>query len=191
MSAPKHIITTHKKSNYYIGICELHNELIHGFDESSSPTIKGHYLLMQKFSTYQKFLNHAYDDIEDDVSDNTDNSNIIDLYQYKYLVLFRYTPFMQKSHEFIRNYHTIIQSLNYIQPHIVECVYLPEPGGECIAIIKTFWLKIVQRTWKRIYKQRMAILKSIPFLRSREIGFQHTIHVPGIRGMLYEICCKN
>jgi len=184
MSAPKHIINTHKKYNNYIGICELHNELIHGFDEYSSPSIKGHYIVMEKFSTYHKFLN-------DDLTVIDDDTNLIDLYQYKYLVLLRYTPFILKSHEFIRNYHTIIQSVNYIQPHIVECVYLPEPGGECIAIIKTFWLKIVQRTWKRIYKQRMAILKSIPFLRSREIGFQHTIHVPGIRGMLYEICCKN
>ena len=93
MSAPKHIINTHKKSNYYIGICELHNELIHGLDKSSSPSIKGHYIVMEKFSTYQKFLNDDDDDIEtdsesieDDVSDNTDNTNLIDLYQYKYLV---------------------------------------------------------------------------------------------------------
>ena len=192
--------TNYKKSKYHIGICELHNEIIHGFNDSSSSNIKGHYMLMEKFSTYQKYMNYNSsnhdiesdsESIEDDESDNYDSTNLIDLYRYKYNILLHSRQFINKSHEFIRNYHNIIKSVNYIQPHIVECVYLSEPGGECIAILKTFWLKIIQRTWKRVYKQKMAIFKSIPFLRLREIGLQHTIYTPNIRGMLCDMYYKN
>ena len=45
-----------KKSKYYIGICELHNDLLHGFDENSSPDVKGHYLLMEKFNNFHKYI---------------------------------------------------------------------------------------------------------------------------------------
>jgi hypothetical protein len=199
-------------SKYYIGICELHHDLLHGFNESSSSQIKGHYLLMEKFNNFHKYIindvyNYHYDSDDSDDSDNSvnsDNSNssivdsddenennnpkLIDLYRYKYSILLKSPTFMNSCHSIIRNYHNIIKSFYYIQPHIVECVYLP--GGECVAVLKTFWLKIVQRTWKRVYKQRMQLLCSVPMLRMREIRggntcFQYEkIHIPGLRGML-------
>ena len=186
-------------SKYCIGICELHNEVIHGFNIYSSPNIKEHYIVMEKFNTYQKYLNNNRceendnESIEDDdsITSNYEEDNLIDLYKYKYSILKRSVAFMNKQHEIIRNYHKIIQSFNYIQPHIVECIYLPEQGEECIAILKTFWLKIIQRNWKRVYKQKIALSKSIPYLRLREIGFEKTIYIPGIRGMLSEMYYKN
>jgi len=205
---------TRIRSKYYIGICELHHDLLHGFNESSSPQIKGHYLLMEKFGNFHQYIvNDVYncryyddndrDDIDDrdddgelensnssivDSDDEVENDNpkLIDLYRYKYSILLKSPTFMNNCHSIIRNYHNIIKSFYYIQPHIVECVYLP--GGECVAILKTFWLKIVQRTWKRVYKQRMAMLCSVPIMRLREIssgGFVYEkIHIPGLRGML-------
>jgi len=202
------------RSKYYIGICELHHDLLHGFNESSSSQIKGHYLLMEKFGNFHQYIvNDVYncryyddndrDDIDDrdddgelensnssivDSDDEVENDNpkLIDLYRYKYSILLKSPTFMNNCHSIIRNYHNIIKSFYYIQPHIVECVYLP--GGECVAILKTFWLKIVQRTWKRVYKQRMAMLCSVPIMRLREIssgGFVYEkIHIPGLRGML-------
>jgi len=204
-----------QKSKYYIGICELHHELLHGFDENSSPQIKGHYLLMEKFGNFHKYIvndiynfqyeNEELDDDRDD-GDNeelensnssivdsddeveNDNPKLIDLYRYKYSILLKSPTFMNSCHTVIRNYHNIIKSFYYIQPHIVECVYLPAPGSECVAILKTFWLKIVQRTWKRVYKQRMQLLCSVPMMRLREIRsgaiVYEKIHIPGLRGML-------
>ena len=197
-----------KKSKYYIGICELHHDLLHGFDENSNPNIKGHYLLMEKFNNFHKYIvndvyNSRYAESEsetesesesesevvnsDDENEN-ENPKLLDLYRYKYRILVKSHTFMNSQHPLLRNYHKIIKSFYYIQPHIVECVYLPAPGGECVAILKTFWLKIIQRTWKRIYKQRMAMLCSVPMLRMREITsgrfVYEKIHIPGLRGML-------
>lgn len=51
-----------------------------------------------------------------------------------------------KKHPFISNYQKICKDM---KPQIAECIYLQ--SGECVCIIKTFWLKIIQRRWKKIY----------------------------------------
>jgi hypothetical protein len=60
----------------------------------------------------------------------------------------------------------------YPMLEIVQPVTL-EPGGECVAIIKTFWLRIIQRIWKRIFAERRRRLSQLlsPYgLMQREIG---------------------
>jgi hypothetical protein len=37
-----------------------------------------------------------------------------------------------------------------LQPEIAECIILN--GEETIAILKTFWIKIIQRKWKKVFK---------------------------------------
>lgn len=50
-----------------------------------------------------------------------------------------------------------------------------EPGGECVAIIKTFWIRLVQRRWKRIFAERRhrvnRLLKPYGLLK-RECGMK-------------------
>lgn len=52
-------------------------------------------------------------------------------------------------------------------------------------IVKTFWLRLVQRNWKRIYKMRKQIINTeiLNFLRKREYEFEKT-SIPGLSGML-------
>ena len=50
-----------------------------------------------------------------------------------------------------------------------------EPGGECVAIIKTFWIRLVQRRWKRIFterRRRVALLLKPYGLLKRECGMK-------------------
>ena len=55
-------------------------------------------------------------------------------------------------------------------------------------IIKTFWLKLIQRTWKKIYKKRIEWIKknySLQGLHFREINGRNKYgHIPTIQGML-------
>jgi hypothetical protein len=57
-------------------------------------------------------------------------------------------------------------------------------------VVKTFWLKLVQRKWKKIYKQRQEIItkRANPFsLHHREVSgsWQSDItYLPGIRGLM-------
>jgi hypothetical protein len=65
--------------------------------------------------------------------------------------------------------------------------------GYYYVILKTFWLRIVQRTWRRIYRERKEKLnkrKSITALRHREITGKFPIGIrvlPTIEGSLREL----
>jgi hypothetical protein len=77
---------------------------------------------------------------------------------------------LKHSHPTIRNYNKIIQANNFIKIDIVVISELP--GNESVGYIKTFWIKLIQRRWKKIYKQRQDILKQrmLPkSIREREI----------------------
>jgi hypothetical protein len=71
---------------------------------------------------------------------------------------------------------------------IAECLYLP--SGHCVSIIKTHWLKLIQRTWKRIYRLRKLIIgmRSCPkVLNHMEIYGRwpnNCINYPTLKGML-------
>jgi hypothetical protein len=50
----------------------------------------------------------------------------------------------------IQNYGLTFNNLQ-----IAECLYLP--SQHCVSILKTFWLKLIQRTWKKVYKNKQLI----------------------------------
>jgi hypothetical protein len=108
-----------------------------------------------------------------------------------YSNLIHYHPSGQRNHPTIRNFHSIISKPNYIKPEIG--VYITLPTKEMIAILKTFWLRIIQRTWKKIYKERNQIIqyRKTPyalfvFQRTGKwpSGFQI---LPGLNGMLWNL----
>jgi len=57
-------------------------------------------------------------------------------------------------------------------------------------IVKTYWLRLIQRTWKRVYAQKIAMIRkrgSIPALRYSEIHGRYPDglhHLPGLQGIL-------
>jgi hypothetical protein len=71
---------------------------------------------------------------------------------------------------------------------IAESLYLQ--SFHCVAILKTHWLKLIQRTWKRIYKYRKQILliRCHPTsLKYREINGRwpnNCSNYPSLKGML-------
>ena len=104
-------------------------------------------------------------------------------------VLLRRNPYLM-AHPTIKNYKKIVTRKDYIKPEIAEC-YLKK--GVLVAILKTFWLKIIQRKWKKICAERQTILqnrKSIYNIRYREIhGKWNSLcsYLPSIRGMLNDL----
>jgi hypothetical protein len=70
---------------------------------------------------------------------------------------------------------------------IAECIYLP--SYHCISIIKTLWLKIIQRKWKSIYKERkicIARRRHPNALKYRQIYGQwpYDCYYPLLKGMM-------
>ena len=142
---------------YYIAICEIFNPRIHGKDENSSIGIENHFLVSETFEL-EEFYDNSYQDTITSLK-----------YDYK-RVAKNNLKSLKEPHPTIRNYNKIIQEKNFIKIYIVFVDELP--GNESVCYIKTFWIKLIQRRWKKIYKQRQDILKQrmLPkSIREREI----------------------
>ena len=168
------------QSIYVLGICELFNDTIHGFIEGqSSPEIYHHYFMRNEIQI-QEFY-EEFDAIK----------QICERLNYYYSSrICRITYFY--IHHPIENYRRIIKNnpqgnYEYIKPEIIERIILPK-GGECIAIIKTFWLRIVQRTWKKVYSKQKEIWnqrRTIQSILNREIfRAKEYEYYPTLKGML-------
>ena len=159
--------TTH----YNIILCELYNERLHG--ETSNVNLKSSYLVYCRF----KYFDMDY------IEDYTDDFNAY------YLSLINEHHNAVDNHSVYRNYKNIISKQNYIKPEIAQCVYLE--NNECVAVLKTYWLRLIQRTWKNIIRVRKGLqLPSINDLKQREIIGQLPnghLYYPELRGMLANI----
>jgi hypothetical protein len=134
-----------------------------------------------------------YSDYSDYDTDEDDESildeEMIRVFKNKYKILVKQSlKFnINLEHKLIRNYINIVTKDNYITPQIGQRIYLS--GDECVAIIKTMWLRIVQRCWRRVYKERLQILSNIrknpQYLLRREYDSKWNIRIPTIHGMFW------
>ena len=145
-------------SKFSFGLCELYNKKIHGYIPGvSDPNINGHYLVI--YGNNSSSTNDS-DDTEDDV----DINDMVDLYRREYTKLILEPQYQYQNqnnnvtvqihgfeHDLIRNYYNIVSNINnYIKPEIFQKIYLS--GTECCAVLKTFWIRIIQRAWKRVFR---------------------------------------
>ena len=134
-------------TKYNIVLCELFNNKLHG---NTNEDVCNHYLLINRIKKLDL-------DFIDDWTAPL-NQDYIDRQQ-------QITP-----HKFIRNYKNMITQPNYIKPEIGEIINLPT--GHTVCIIKTMWLRVVQRAWKILFKERKQVIQMrcrFQSLKHREI----------------------
>ena len=138
---------------YQLGLCELHCWKLHGGNK-----MLGHYLLISTFANFTVSSDDECSGDSDDDDDSDDSEeNILSEAEY-YGETYR-EELATTKHTFIRNYHKIISSPNYIKPEIIKVIVLDT--GERVAILKTFWIRIFQRVWRRKFAKRLAFFKNI------------------------------
>lgn len=153
-------------SKFTIALNELYNDNIHG---EGGENISNQYLV---HSRYKKL----------DINFISDIANNINL-EYQYLG--------NQSHNIYRNYKQIITQENYVKPEITECITLNT--GHCIGIIKTIWLKLIQRKWKNIMKERKNIIKkrthpkSLQYRETTGKWPKNCLKYPQLKGMLSQL----
>lgn len=197
------------KTKYNLVLCELHYSPIHGKTHDSCQNIEEHYLIIEMFDGMSGIiLDELYNSVQyieydtdpeyinsdsDDESDEEINENrFIHISNIQRLYVREYSEISSAQnyipHKTIRNYHNIISRLNYIRPEIAECFELPTL--EHIAIIKTIWLKIIQRKWKLVFAARKIIIQmrltpsSLVIRQLTGVWPEHCQILPGIKGML-------
>ena len=172
----------------YLTLCELHYAYCHGYTESTSdPAILGHYLVI-----------HTVNPLA--ITENGENGQnrhsrelrvTLNTYKREYKRMNLTGVISNNPHALIRNYQNIVSNEKYISPQLAQCIYLS--GGECVAIIKTMWLKLIQRKWKSVFQNRRQIqelrcrLDNLVYREIHGTWPDGLNHLPTINGMLYGI----
>jgi len=60
------------------------------------------------------------------------------------------------DHPVYPNYHNILQNEKYFTIDIFDMKCLPT--WEIIGVKKTYWIRMIQRRWKKLYKERLNII---------------------------------
>jgi hypothetical protein len=165
-----------------LAICEYYNPCLHGQDDNSSPGIDGHILcaysvphetvfhrLRYPFRFFGGGANKTYwwDVRQTAYWKNCANGEFLDTAVANNLLAY--------GHPTIRNYFPIIRSRGIRSLEIAELHYL-EPGGECVCVLKTFWIRVFQRkvqNWIRNKARVSAYLKKSKQLLMRECGMMN------------------
>ncbi len=148
-----------------LGICELYHPKIHGNTLSSSSSVNMNYIvhcivepddfMMAAKTNAGTLVENNYEGELEHLTQRYDKITVAN----KYI-----------THPMIENYDAIIRKNDYIRLDIIETHILD--GMEEIAVLKTHWLRIIQRKWKRLYKIKMEKIKkkiSFHYLRRREL----------------------
>ena len=140
-----------ENNKFRIVLCAIYDKTKHGFTADSDPNIHGQYLVLDSF----RYINsHNYFKIDDNVydisdSDDEEEENIYEICEW-YNKLYEMS-FRRQNQSHLPNRRRPY----FIKPEIAECFYLS--GQEKVAVLKTFWLRLIQRTWKKIFAQRKEI----------------------------------
>ena len=147
------------ESKNKLAICTIFNPEMHGHNSANSSNIHSQYLIYSIIDI-DDFYNDAYKETLNQWKR-----------EYKSWILNKRENNEEIKHPNIRNYKKIIsKSVNY-KINIVRDEVLT-PGQEQIAYINTFWIKIIQRKWRKIYNERKKILqlrKSFHAIREKEM----------------------
>jgi hypothetical protein len=136
--------------------------------------------------------NSEYDD-----DDNDDSSDV--LYEPEEIGLTKYTIVLceqldEPNHHYLTWYRfknldleLINKFVGYVRGNarleIAECIYLP--SHHCVSIIKTFWIRLIQRKWRNICNERKHfIMLTRALLSYREIRANECVKYPTLKGML-------
>jgi hypothetical protein len=141
-------------------LTELYNNYSYDDDNDNNNELELHYMLIGIYEPYTYYLSHLnYNNdickiIQNDhnkIHRNINKEIISTRMFYKKASLY---PNLNTS---ISNYYNIVQCERYIKPEIGQNIQLE--SGHCVSIIKTIWIKLIQRTWKKIYKMKKDVIQ--------------------------------
>ena len=132
---------------YELAICELVHPRLHGANEIGSNAIganaiganaidiNNHFLIYATFAA-DEFYDNSYKEDETFVRRRRQKeSRVLQL---------------NETHPTLRKYNQ-----HYIRLEIIHYIHVNANGSEYhVGILKTFWLRIVQRRWKKVFKAR-------------------------------------
>lgn len=128
-------------SKYHLSLCELFHPYFHGIDNESDPTILQNYIVL---------FSYSFEDVNEEDDDEIEEKPVISLLNTMMTdirIRSLHRNRIPTKHPIIQNYLNITK--RGIRPEITHNIILS--GGETVAVIKTFWIRIIQRAWRKKY----------------------------------------
>jgi hypothetical protein len=151
---------------FKLALVELYTPYRHGFhDEKNKHHVYGHHIINYSIDVDEFYneLNNINTDLK-----YTNNMTIKSLDRIKYEMNINTV-----DHPTIRNYEHIINNPKQYEIQIIEPIMVSVGDTEfdtySAAIIKTHWLRLIQRRWREIRKKRIANMSKLQNLQQREI----------------------
>lgn len=138
-------------SKYVLGFCDLYHPVLHGAINIDEEDVLSRFLYITDIdlqSSEQMVVQRIWN-LQRCINDNGGVDTL--------------------NHPIIRNYHRYAFHNYNVEPQIIEI--FDGPHDYTTAIIKTHFLRLLQRKWKKIYAERKRVIalrkhpKSIQFLR--------------------------
>ena len=132
-----------------LGICEIYTPEFHGYVENKTSTnIKGNYIVSYLLKNVE-FFDKSYLDTLYCIKMSWRHAMLNGMFKHNY------------KHNIIANFTEWLKKDNIVKVEIIQ--YKTLEGGEIIGIIKTFWLRIFQKIFKKYYynkKKRIMLAKT-------------------------------
>ena len=152
-----------------LGICEIYTPFIHGLTNHSSRDIIGNFMITDLI-----YLNEFYD---------FSYINMINTAKCKWVNVVEIGMINRGyKHPIIKNLKSIIERGLFINLDIVDVKTLE--NGEMVGIKKTFWLKIIQRLYKKVYRERKKIIylrktpRALYYRRANGVWPKYCVRLP-------------
>lgn len=158
-----------------LAVCNIYYPLYHGLTDDSSSEILGQFMVEETYN-FNEIMRREHISLLNIIR----SIGALDMVE-TYIV----------PHPIIRNYVKIIRNNIYPSLEIIESTQLL--GGEEVACIKTHWLRLIQRTYKRIFRERckcIALRSNPSAMRYREVHGRwpsELEYMPTLRGCLVGI----
>lgn len=150
-------------NKFELTLCELFHPKIHGMDDDSDPHILKHFIVITSYSNIHLELTDSEegDSTDEDTYCENEESTLIRLLNIITMDIGYYNRNNNRNHRNIPKTHPIIRNYLHIRKRrlhidITENIILS--GGEKVCIIKTIWIRIIQRKWKRVYREYRSYL---------------------------------
>ena len=131
-----------QNGRFKLALCELHNPMFHGgsYENDCDKEMCGHFLYTMTINMNCPFWNR--------LKESRTMAWMIKVYEIGGINAI--------IHPTIRNYKHMIYNQLFVLPQIVEKIN--GPNEYTSAIIKTHYLRLIQRKWKSIYAERRKII---------------------------------
>lgn len=153
-------------SKFKLAVVELYTPYRHGFHtDKNNHHVYGHHIINYSIDVDEFYneLNNINDDLK---YTNTMAVESLDRIKYEMSI-------NTLEHPTIRNYENIINNPKQYEIQLIEPITVSTGDTEfdkySAAIIKTHWIRLIQRKWREFRKEKIKYISNLQNLQQREL----------------------